>query len=169
MKSIRDLPLEEKRLFLRVDFNVPLAEGKVLDTTRIEETLPTIRHAVSRGARIVCASHLGKPKGKPKPELSLAPVAVELARELARPVRFAEDCVGPEVEKLVAALAPGEVLLLENLRFHAGEEKNDPVSQPSVQLPQKWQAGWPACASVSCAMRSGRYGTPNLSHPAFKM
>ncbi len=125
MKSIRDLPLEGRRLFLRVDFNVPLAEGTVLDATRIEETLPTIRHAVDRGARVVCASHLGKPKGKPKPELSLAPVAVELARKLQQPVRFADDCVGPDVEKLVAALEPREVLLLENLRFHAGEEGND--------------------------------------------
>ena len=108
-----------------MDFNVPLAQGRVLDATRIEETLPTIRYAVERGARVVCASHLGKPKGKPKPELSLAPVAVELARQLQEPVRFAEDCVGPEVEKLVAALVPGEILLLENLRFHAGEEAND--------------------------------------------
>jgi phosphoglycerate kinase len=125
MRSIRDLPLEGKRLFLRVDFNVPFEDGRVLDATRIEETLPTIRHAVDRGARVVCASHLGKPKGEPKAELSLAPVAVELARQLQQPVRFADDCVGPEVEKLVAALAPREVLLLENLRFHAGEERND--------------------------------------------
>ncbi|HEX9303664.1 MAG TPA: phosphoglycerate kinase [Thermoanaerobaculia bacterium] len=125
MRSIRDLPLDGKRLFLRVDFNVPLEDGRVLDATRIEETLPTIRHAVDRGARVVCASHLGKPKGKPKPELSLAPVAVELARQLRGPVRFAEDCIGPEVEKVVASLAPREVLLLENLRFHAGEEAND--------------------------------------------
>ncbi|HSD72950.1 MAG TPA: phosphoglycerate kinase [Thermoanaerobaculia bacterium] len=126
MKSIRDLPLEQKRLFLRVDFNVPLSEGRVLDATRIVETLPTIRHAIERGARIVCASHLGKPKGKPKPDLTLAPVAVELAKQLKRPVRFADDCVGPEVAKLVSELAPGETLLLENLRFHPGEEANDP-------------------------------------------
>jgi phosphoglycerate kinase len=126
MKSIRDLALEQKRLFLRVDFNVPLSEGRVLDATRIVETLPTIRHAIERGARIVCASHLGKPKGKPKPDLTLAPVAVELAKLLERPVRFADDCVGPEVAKLVSDLAPGETLLLENLRFHPGEEANDP-------------------------------------------
>ena len=126
MKSIRDLPLEQKRLFLRVDFNVPLSEGRVLDATRIIETLPTIRHAIERGARIVCASHLGKPKGKPKPDLTLAPVAVELAKQLKLPVRFADDCVGPEVAKLVSELAPGETLLLENLRFHPGEEANDP-------------------------------------------
>jgi phosphoglycerate kinase len=126
MKSIRDLPLEGKRLFLRADFNVPLDQGRVLDPTRIVETLPTIRHAVERGARVVCASHLGKPGGKAKPELSLAPVAVELASRLRRPVRFADDCVGPEVEKLALGLHPGEVLLLENLRFHAGEEENEP-------------------------------------------
>ena len=125
MKSIRDLPLEGQRLFLRADFNVPLDEGRVLDPTRIVETLPTIRHAIDRGARVVCASHLGKPGGKPKPELSLAPVAVELASRLRRPVRFADDCVGPEVEQLAAGLQPGEVLLLENLRFHGGEEENE--------------------------------------------
>ena len=126
MKSIRDLSLQGRRLFLRVDFNVPLADGRVTDATRIAETLPTIRHAVEHGARVICASHLGKPKGKAKPELSLAPVAVELARQLARPVRFADDCVGADVEKLAAGLEPGDVLLLENLRFHAGEEENDP-------------------------------------------
>ncbi|HVE66404.1 MAG TPA: phosphoglycerate kinase, partial [Thermoanaerobaculia bacterium] len=126
MKSIADLPVEGKRVFLRVDFNVPLDGDRVTDSTRIVETLPTIRHAIDRGARVVCASHLGKPKGKPKPELSLGPVAVELARLLQRPVRFAEDCVGPEIEDLAAKLEPGDVLLLENLRFHGGEESNDP-------------------------------------------
>jgi phosphoglycerate kinase len=126
MKSIRDLAIEGRRTFLRVDFNVPLAGGNVMDATRIVETMPTIRHAVDRGARLVCASHLGKPKGQRKPELSLAPVSLELARQLGRPVRFAEDCIGPEVEKLVAGLEAGEVLLLENLRFHGGEESNDP-------------------------------------------
>lgn len=127
MKSIADLPVEGKRVFLRVDFNVPLDGDRVADATRIVETLTTIRHAVDRGARVLCASHLGKPKGARKPELSLAPVAVELARLLQRPVRFAEDCVGSEVEDLAGKLAAGEVLLLENLRFHAGEEANDPA------------------------------------------
>ena len=126
MKSIRDLAIEGRRTFLRVDFNVPLAGGNVMDATRIVETMPTIRHAVESGARLVCASHLGKPKGQRKPELSLAPVSLELARQLGRPVRFAEDCIGPDVEKLVAGLEPGDVLLLENLRFHGGEESNDP-------------------------------------------
>ena len=132
VKSIRDLALEGRRLFLRVDFNVPLDGGRVADATRIVETLPTIRHAVERGARVVCASHLGKPKGKRAEELSLAPVAVELARQLRGPVRFADDCVGAEVEALVAALEPGDVLLLENLRFHAGEESNEPAFARSL-------------------------------------
>jgi phosphoglycerate kinase len=126
MKSIRDLPLQGRKLFLRVDFNVPLGGGRVSDDTRIAETLPTVRLAVERGARVICASHLGKPKGKRKPELSLAPVAVRFAELLGKPVRFVEDCVGPEAAKAADALAPGEVLLLENLRFHAGEEANDP-------------------------------------------
>jgi len=126
VKSIRDLNLQGRRLFVRVDFNVPLQDGRVTDATRIVATLPTIRHAIEHGARVICASHLGKPKGKPKPELSLAPVAVELAKRLARPVRFADDCVGPDVEKLAAGLEPGDVLLLENLRFHPGEEENEP-------------------------------------------
>jgi phosphoglycerate kinase len=125
MKSIRDLAIEGRRTFLRVDFNVPLAGGNVMDATRIVETLPTILHAIERGARLVCASHLGKPKGQRKAELSLAPVSLELARQLGRPVLFAEDCIGSDVEKLVAGLEPGDVLLLENLRFHGGEESND--------------------------------------------
>ena len=126
MKSIRDLSLAGKRLFLRVDFNVPLDDGRVTDATRIRETLPTVRLACEAGARVVCASHLGKPKGKPDAGYSLAPVAVEFAKQLARPVRFVEDCVGPDALRSVGSLADGEVLLLENLRFHPGEESNDP-------------------------------------------
>jgi len=127
MKSIRDLSLQGKKLFLRVDFNVPLDAGRVSDDTRIAETLPTVRLAMERGARVVCASHLGKAKGKRKPELSLAPVATRFAELLGKPVRFVDDCVGPEAAKAVDALGPGEVLLLENLRFHAGEEANEPA------------------------------------------
>ena len=127
MKSIRDLNLSGRRVFLRVDFNVPLDGGRVSDDTRIAETLPTVRLALERGARLVCASHLGKAKGKRKPELSLAPVAVRFAELLGRAVRFVDDCVGPDAAKAVEALQPGEALLLENLRFHAGEEANDPA------------------------------------------
>jgi phosphoglycerate kinase len=126
MKGISELSLSGRRLFLRVDFNVPLDGARVTDTTRIAETIPTVRAAVDAGARVVCASHLGKPKGKPSPKYSLAPVASEFAALLGRPVRFADDCVGGEVESLAAGLADGDVMLLENLRFHAGEETNDP-------------------------------------------
>jgi phosphoglycerate kinase len=126
MKSIRDLSLQGRKLLLRVDFNVPLDGSRVSDDTRIAETLPTVRLALEKGARVLCASHLGKAKGKPKPELSLAPVAVRFAELLGKPVRFVDDCVGAGAARAADALAPGEVLLLENLRFHAGEEANDP-------------------------------------------
>ncbi|MEX0878192.1 MAG: phosphoglycerate kinase [Thermoanaerobaculia bacterium] len=126
MKSIRELPLQGRRLFLRVDFNVPLDGGRVSDDTRIVETLPTVRLALDKGARVLCASHLGKPGGKRKPELSLAPVAVRFAERLGKSVGFVDDCVGAEAAKAAEGLGPGEVLLLENLRFHAGEEANDP-------------------------------------------
>src|SRR4029077_5510120 len=125
--SIRDLDLAGRRVFIRVDFNVPLDGGQVTDDTRIRETLPTLQFAIARGARLVLASHLGRPKGKPDAKYSLAPVAARLAELLARPVDFGADCVGPEAEAKSKALANGAFLLLENLRFHAEEEVNDPA------------------------------------------
>jgi phosphoglycerate kinase len=124
--SIRDLDLKNKIVFIRVDFNVPLAPGgqEITSDKRIRASLPTIRYALEHGAAVVLASHLGRPKGKPNPEMSLKPAAVRLSELLGQPVEMAPDCVGPEVEKLRPK--PGEVLLLENLRFHAEEEKNDP-------------------------------------------
>src|SRR5215471_15537771 len=125
--SIRDLDPQGKRVFMRVDFNVPLASGKITDDTRIEAALPSARYVIERGGRLILASHLGRPKGKPEPKYSLKPVAVRLTELLAKGVQFAPDCVGPEVEKMVSSLKNGDVLLLENLRFHAEEEKNDPA------------------------------------------
>jgi phosphoglycerate kinase len=124
--SIRDLDLKNKTVFIRVDFNVPLSPGgqEITSDKRIRASLPTIRYALEHGAAVILASHLGRPKGKPNPEMSLKPAATRLSELLGQPVKMAPDCVGPDVEKLRPK--PGEVLLLENLRFHAEEEKNDP-------------------------------------------
>lgn len=125
--SIRDIDLKSKRVFVRVDFNVPLNDkGEITNDTRIRACLPTFQYALERGARLILASHLGRPKGKPNPKMSLKPAATRLSELLGKPVAFASDCVGPEAEKAAAALKDGEVLLLENLRFHPEEEKNDP-------------------------------------------
>ncbi len=125
IRSIRNLDLAGKRVLIRVDFNVPLAAGAVGDDTRIRASLPTIRYALERGATVVLASHLGRPRGKAQAALSLGPVAGRLSDLLGQPVRFASDCVGEAAGGTVAAAHPGDVVLLENLRFHAGEERNE--------------------------------------------
>ena len=129
--TLEDLDLATlagKRVFVRVDFNVPLSpEGEVVDATRLEEALPTLRELSAAGARLLLASHAGRPKDAPDPRYSLRPVAAKLAELLGSPVAFAEDCIGEPAERVAGALAPGGVALLENLRFHAGEKKNDPA------------------------------------------
>ncbi|MER3405605.1 MAG: phosphoglycerate kinase, partial [Chloroflexota bacterium] len=125
-KTIRDVDVAGKRVLVRVDFNVPIEQGRITDDTRIRATLPTIQELIQRSARVILLSHLGRPDGKVREELRLAPVAERLAELLGQPVHYVRDCLGPEVERAVQELQPGEVLLLENVRFYPEEEKNDP-------------------------------------------
>jgi phosphoglycerate kinase len=124
-KTVKDIDLKGKRVLMRVDFNVPMADGKVTDDKRIKAALPTIQYVLEQGASLMLMSHLGRPKGGPDPEFSLKAASESLAALLGKPVQMAPDCVGAEVEKMAKALKPGEILMLENTRFHAGEEKND--------------------------------------------
>lgn len=123
---VTDLDVKGKKVLMRVDFNVPISDGKVGDDTRIQAALPTIKYLLEQNAAVILCSHLGRPKGEVKPELSLKPVAEYLDKLIDAPVKFAEDCIGEKAEKAAGALEPGQVLVLENTRFHAGEKKNDP-------------------------------------------
>lgn len=128
VRSVRDLDVNGKRVLVRVDFNVPLSDdGKVADDTRLRASLPTIQYLLRHGAAVILMSHLGRPKGGPDPKLTLAPVAERLSSLLGTPVAFAAECVGEQARRRAMALPPGHVLLLENLRFHPEEERNDPV------------------------------------------
>jgi phosphoglycerate kinase len=126
-KTVRDIDLHGKKVLMRVDFNVPMANGAVTDDKRIRAALPTIQYVLDQGAALILMSHLGRPKGGPDPEFSLKPVAEVLSKLINKPVQMAPDCVGPAVEAMAQALKPGDVLLLENVRFHKEEEKNDPA------------------------------------------
>ena len=150
-RTIEDLDLEGQRLLVRVDFNVPIVDGDVGDDTRIRASLPTIRYAREHGATVVLASHLGRPKGQPRPELTLQPIAARLSRLLDQPVRFAASCVGETAQDAVSAAGTGEVVLLENLRFQPGEEQND--DQFSAQL-----------ASLSDLYVNDAFGTAHRAH-----
>ena len=142
--SIRDLDMKGKRVFMRVDFNVPLNDAQqITDDTRIRASLPSIKLAVEKGARLILSSHLGRPKGKPNPKMSLKPAATRLGELLGKPVSFAPDCVGPEVEAMAKALKDGDVLLLENLRFHAEEEKNVPEFSGRSLRERRFRLGAP--------------------------
>jgi len=132
-KSIDQLNIQGKKILLRVDFNVPMDEkGNITDDARIRAALPTIQHALAQNAKILLTSHLGRPKGKPEAQYTLAPVARRLGELLQKEVKLAPDCIGPEVEKMATAMKPGDVILLENLRFHKEEEKNDPTFAKSL-------------------------------------
>ena len=150
-RTIEDLELDGRRLLIRVDFNVPIADGHVGDDTRIRASVPTIRYALDHGATVVLASHLGRPKGQRRPELTLQPVASRLSTLLDRPVRFAADCVGDTARNAVAASGAGDVVLLENLRFHPQEEQND--EQFSAQL-----------ASLADVYVNDAFGTAHRAH-----
>jgi len=162
--TVDRVELAGKRVFLRVDFNVPLEDGRVAEDTRIRAALPTIELCLKAGAAVLLASHLGRPKGTPDPHYSLRPVAIKLEELLGRPVPLLPDCVGPEVEAAAAALKPGEVVLLENLRFHAEEEANDPgfarrlASLADVYVDDAFAAAHRAHASTE--------GIARILHPA---
>ncbi len=126
-KTVADVDVKGKKVLMRVDFNVPLEGSRITDDRRIAQALPTIKSVLDRGGKLILMSHLGRPKGGPEAKFSLKPAADKLGELLHKPVKFASDCIGPEVEKLAGELKDGEVLLLENLRFHKEEEKNDPA------------------------------------------
>ena len=154
--TLRDIAIQGKRLFVRVDFNVPLSKaGEITDDTRIRAVLPTLAYAFQEGARVILASHLGRPGGKVDPTYSLRPVAARLQELLDKPVRLAADCVGEETEALARTLTPGEVLLLENLRFHAAEEANDPAfAQAPITIPQsEFLAAWGELVQLTALIR----------------
>jgi phosphoglycerate kinase len=135
MRSFKDLKLDGKSVFMRLDLNVPMKDGKVTSDARINAALPTIKHALEKGARLALASHFGRPKGKRDPKDSLEPVGARLSELLGQEVIFADDCVGDGVKGLVRDLRPGQVMLLENLRYHPGEEKNDPELAKALAAP----------------------------------
>src|SRR6202167_2555050 len=131
-RTLDDLDVKSKRVLVRADLNVPMADGKVTDTLRIVRQAPTIRELAEKGARVIVLSHFDRPKGKVVPAMSLKPIAPALSEAMGRPVAFADDCIGETARSAVSKLGDGDVLLLENTRFHAGEEKNDPEFAKAV-------------------------------------
>jgi len=150
-KTIRDIDIKGKSILIRVDFNVPLKDGEVVDDTRIRAALPTLAYLLERDAKLILCSHLGRPKGEAKPKFSLAPVAKYLGGLVDSPVKFAEDCLGDVAKTAAAALKKGEILLLENTRFHAGEKKNDPEMAATL-------------ASLADVFVNDAFGTAHRAH-----
>ena len=150
-KTVKDIDVKGKKVLMRVDFNVPLKDGKVMDDTRVKAVLPTIEYLLDEGAALILSSHLGRPKGEVKSEFSLQPVAKYLDKLVDAKVKFAADCIGPEAKKAVDALSVGEVLVLENTRFHAGEKKNDPAMAKEM-------------ASYADVFVNDAFGTAHRSH-----
>ncbi len=162
--TIDDVKFKGKRVLVRVDYNVPMEDGRITDDTRIVATLPTLKKLLSDGASVVLMSHLGRPKGKVVPELSLKPVAERLSELLGKKVRFLPDCVGPEVEKVTKSLNPGEVVMLENLRFHKGETDNDP--EFAKQLAKHGDAYVNDAFAVCHRAHASVVGVPKILQPA---
>ncbi len=150
-KTLKDLDVKGKKVLVRVDFNVPIKDGKVGDDTRIRAALPTIKYLLEQDAALILTSHLGRPKGEAKPAFSLAPVAKHLAEIIGMPVKFADDCLGEVAQKASADLKTGEILLLENTRFHAGEKKNDPAMAKEL-------------ASLADVFINDAFGTAHRAH-----
>lgn len=163
-KTIRDIDVNGKRVLMRVDFNVPLKDGKVADATRIEAAMPTIRDILGRGGKLILMSHLGRPDGQAKPEFSLKPAALKLAALLGQPVPLAPDCVGPKVKKMVDALKPGDVIILENVRFHPEEELLNKYAKQDDATKAKIDAFTRELASYGDVYVNDAFGTAHRAH-----
>lgn len=163
-KTLRDIDVSNKRVLMRVDFNVPLKDGKVTDDTRISAALPSIRYVLDHGGKLVLMSHLGRPDGEAKPEFSLKPAAERLTQLLGKPVPLAPDCIGEEVNKIVAALTPGQVVLLENVRFHAEEELLHKYKKQDDAGKAKIDAFCQALASLGDVYVNDAFGTAHRAH-----
>ena len=163
-KTLRDIDVKDKRVLMRVDFNVPLKDGKVADDTRIRAALPSIKHVIAGGGKLILMSHLGRPDGVPKPEFSLKPVAIKLADLLGQPVSLAPDCVGSEVKKMVSELKAGEVLMLENVRFHAEEELLNKYKKQPPETQRKIDEFCKEMASYGDVYVNDAFGTAHRAH-----
>ncbi len=163
-KTIRDIDVKDKRVLMRVDFNVPLKDGKVADATRIEAALPSIRHILKNGGKLILMSHLGRPDGQAKPEFSLKPAALKLAEILGQPVPLAPDCVGPEVKRMVDALKPGEVMILENVRYHPEEELLNKYKKQDDAVKANIDAFTKELASYGDIYVNDAFGTAHRAH-----